>query len=43
MFTTLRRLGDAIITAIGVVVGLTPDPTRQPVLIPVKHERTHDR
>jgi hypothetical protein len=38
LISGLRRFGEAIITAIGVVVGLVPDPTRTPVPVPVQVE-----
>jgi hypothetical protein len=41
LISTLRRIAEAIITAIGVVVGLTPDPTR--VAVPIRAERQPTR
>lgn len=41
LITTLRRVADALITALAVVVGLTPDPTRVPV--PVERDDVYWR
>lgn len=37
---TVRRVLDAVLTALGVVFGLIPDPTRTPGLVPVEYDRT---
>ena len=39
ILNTLHRIADALITALGVVVGLVPDPTQtqKPVPVEVKH------
>ena len=37
LLATIRRIFDALATAIGVVLGLTPDPT----LVPVERDIHH--
>jgi hypothetical protein len=43
LIATIRRIAEAIITAVGVVVGLTPDPTRIPVPVRVDRNPTYRR
>jgi hypothetical protein len=31
MFALIRRLADAVLTGLGVVLGLAPDPSRVPI------------
>ncbi|HEX6507495.1 MAG TPA: hypothetical protein VF221_07675 [Chloroflexota bacterium] len=39
MFATIRRLLDAIVTALAVVFGLKPDPTRAQVPVYIDDRR----
>jgi hypothetical protein len=41
LISTLRRVAEAILTAVGVVVGLTPDPTRLPVRVRAERDRSY--
>ena len=43
LISTLRRVVEAILTAVGVVVGLTPDPTRIPIRIRADRESAYRR
>jgi hypothetical protein len=43
LISTLRRVAEALLTAIGVVVGLTPDPTHIPVRIRADREASYRR
>lgn len=36
IFATIRRVIDAVFTALGVVFGLMPDPTASPILVPIE-------
>ena len=38
MVTTVRRLVEALVTALAVVFGLRPDPTRVPVRVESRRE-----
>lgn len=40
MFNTIRRILDAVGTALAVVFGLKPDPSRVPVYIDERRSRT---
>jgi hypothetical protein len=43
MITTIRRILEAFITALAVVVGLEPDPSRTPVRVRIDRNSTHTR
>ena len=36
ILNTLHRIADALVTALGVVVGLVPDPTQTPAPVPIE-------
>ncbi len=42
-FTTIRRVVEATLTAFGVVFGLVPDPTAQPVPVRIYDEYAEGR
>lgn len=42
LLSALRRVGEAFVTAVAVVFGLVPDPTRIPVEVPL-NERPYRR
>ncbi|HLJ66855.1 MAG TPA: hypothetical protein VKX16_05800 [Chloroflexota bacterium] len=43
LLSNLRRIADALLTALAVVIGLTPDPTQSPVPVRADDEPRYRR